>query len=144
MRQLCIRRLREVKTGIALLMLIGGLIAVFLHNPLTVMFYPLAVNLALFFVFASSLAADETIIQKMVRARRGNLDPATKSYTRTLTKVWVAFIAINSCVTAYTIWLQDMEVWSIYNGCISYIAIGVFAASEFAFRQFYRHRFGVA
>ena len=144
MRQICIRRIRELKTGIALLMLIGGLIAVFLHDPLMVMLYPLAVNLALFSVFATSLAGDETIIQKMVRVRRGDLDPATKAYTRSLTKAWTALIGINSCVTAYTIWLHDMDVWSLYNGCISYIVLGVFAAVEFVFRHFYRRRFGIA
>lgn len=134
------RRIRDVKTPIAALMFAGGLYSAITQNPVSVFFYPLVINLALFFTFAVSLTTDETIIQKIARKRHGILDEDTKSYTRTLTKVWTVFIAFNTVVTAYTIWLQDLEIWSLYNGLISYLTIGILATGEIVFRHFYQQR----
>lgn len=103
-----------------------------------VKFYPVCANLTVFLVFFTSLFAKETVIQKFAKAIEGELDEFTKNYTRKLTYVWCIFCFCNLILSIVTLFLPE-KIWAIYNGCISYIAIGTMFAVEYMVRKILRN-----
>ncbi len=105
-----------------------------------VKFYPVLANLTVFIVFFSSLFRDETIIQKIAKQFEGELDPFTKTYTRNLTYVWCVFMLINLVISIITVFLEE-KWWALYNGCISYFALGVMFMVEYIVRIVLRKKY---
>lgn len=98
-------------------------------------FYPVLVNLGFLFVFASSLIAPPTVIERFARLTNKELSREIIDYTRKVTWVWCAFFVINALVSAYTaIWASD-DQWMLYNGFVAYILIGCLFAVEWLVRQ---------
>lgn len=102
-------------------------------------FYPPICNLFVFVVFFSSLFAKETIIQKFARMCGDKLERPAWVYTRNLTYVWCVFMFMNLLISIWTIFLSD-NIWMLYNGCISYILIGLFFGIEYVVRIILRKR----
>lgn len=101
--------------------------------------YPVVVNFAIFWLFFSSLFADETIIQKFARLSEGQLHPKVQTYTKNLTYIWCVYLLFQFVFSFATIFMSD-KVWMIFNGCISYVLLGVFFAVEYVFRMFFKRR----
>ncbi|TKF22695.1 DNA gyrase subunit B [Vibrio genomosp. F6] len=102
------------------------------HGWLT--FYPVVVSLCMLTVFASSLKQPQTIIERLARLQEPDLPQSGIIYTRTVTKVWCVFFIINATIAFYTCF-QPLEIWTLYNGLISYILAGCLFASEWIIRQ---------
>jgi 3-hydroxymyristoyl/3-hydroxydecanoyl-(acyl carrier protein) dehydratase/uncharacterized protein YneF (UPF0154 family) len=67
---------------------------------------------------------------------RGSLtEKRVSAYCRKVTLVWCAFFVFNGSVAAWTIFFGTDAIWSVYNGGISYILIGVLFAGEFIVRK---------
>lgn len=96
-------------------------------------FYPVIMNFSIFLVFFSSLFAKETVIQKIAKMMEGELNDFVKKYTRNLTYVWCVFLFTNFLISLATIFMSD-KIWMIYNGCISYIAVGTVFIIEYIVR----------
>ncbi len=101
------------------------------------LFYPVAVNASMLLVFASSLKQPQTIIERLARLQEPNLPQSGVEYTRKVTQVWCLFFLFNGLTALYTCFLP-MEIWTLYNGLISYILIGTLFAVEWIVRQFIR------
>lgn len=102
--------------------------------------YPVAANLTVFLVFFSSLFADETVIQKIAKTIEGGLDDFTRIYTRRLTYVWCVFMFCNLLISIATVFMAE-KWWAVYNGCISYVAIGAMFAVEYIVRVILRKKY---
>jgi uncharacterized membrane protein len=102
--------------------------------------YPIVVNLGLAIVFGLSLMFTPTAIERIARIREPHLSPAGVSYTRKVTVVWTAFFLINAGISVWTVVAGSLELWTIYNGLIAYVAIGVVFATEYAVRLTLRNR----
>lgn len=96
-------------------------------------YYPPICNFVIFMVFFISLFTKETIIQKFARGCGDKLDPPAFKYTRNITYIWAVFTFINFCISVWTIFLSD-NIWMIYNGCISYILVGLLFGVEYIVR----------
>lgn len=105
-----------------------------------VKFYPVLANFTVFLVFFISLFTKETVIQKIARKFEGELDEFTKNYTRNLTYVWCVFTFLNFVISTVTVFLPE-QVWVLYNGCISYIAIGSLFVVEYMVRIVLRKKY---
>lgn len=105
------------------------------HGWLT--FYPVAVNLCMLILFASSLKQPQTVIERLARLQEPELPASGVRYTRKVTKVWCGFFIINGLVALYTCF-QPLQVWTLYNGLISYLLAGSLFAVEWIVRQFVR------
>lgn len=101
------------------------------------LFYPVAVNACMLTVFASSLKQPQTIIERLARLQEPNLPQSGIQYTRKVTQVWCMFFLFNGITALYTCFLP-LEVWTLYNGLISYLLIGALFAVEWVVRQFVR------
>ncbi len=104
-------------------------------------FYPVAANLTTFLVFFISSFSEETVIQKFAKKLEGGtLDDFTKTYTRNLTYIWGIITFINLVISIITVFLPE-KLWALYNGCISYFAIGTVFVVEYIIRIILRKKY---
>ena len=97
-------------------------------------FYPVIMDFLFFAMFFSSLFMKETVIQKIERMMEGGeLNDCVKKYTRNLTYIWCVFLFANFLIALSTVFMDD-KIWMLYNGCISYLAVGTFFIIEYIIR----------
>ena len=117
--------------GIGLL----ALAAVFGNTLLPLKLYPVLVNAVLCIVFLASLWRPPTAIERLARLREPDLPPRAVRYTRNVTWVWVIFFAVNGSIALATaLWASD-AVWTLYNGLIAYVLIGLLFGIEWLVRR---------
>lgn len=106
-----------------------------------VKFYPVIANFTAFMVFFLSLFSEDTVIQKFAKMLEGGtLDDFTRIYTRRLTYVWCVFCFLNLCVSIITVFMPE-KWWALYNGFISYLALGAMFAVEYIVRVVLRKKY---
>ena len=99
------------------------------------LYYPLAVSLALLCLFGWSLTRPMSLVERLARLQDPALLPAAIGYTRRVTQVWCGFFVINGALAAFTIWHGDLALWSLYNGLISYALMGGLMGAEYLVRR---------
>ncbi|HIP75832.1 MAG TPA: DNA gyrase subunit B [Psychromonas hadalis] len=109
------------------------LAAFIFNNSQWFTYYPLVVNAVMFTVFFSSLWQKESMVERFARLQDPNLPDHAIGYTRTVTKVWCVFFIINGAIS-FASSLISMEVWTLYNGLLSYLLAGGLFAIEFIVR----------
>lgn len=97
--------------------------------------YPVFVNLLFLLIFTYSLAHPPTVAERLARLEDPNLPPKGVAYTRKVTQVWSGFFLANAAVSLATVWYGDRWLWSLYNGCVSYVLVGLLMAGEMAVRR---------
>ncbi|WP_395946479.1 hypothetical protein [Caedibacter taeniospiralis] len=152
---LCLFGLRAVLTknsknsvipaiGLAFLSSIGlgiSILGMVLQNILFIKLYPVAINLALFIIFASSLYARENILYKFAqKVSRQPLPAFVRIYTQKTTIVWCLFFTLNAFISCYTALFSPIHIWTLYNGLISYIAMGILFGIEFSVRTYVKRK----
>jgi uncharacterized membrane protein len=126
-----------------LLILMGYAVATAVSgNTQMLLFYPALVNFCLCAVFANSLRQEESLLLRIARARGVPIVDHLPLYLYRLTALWAVFFAINGMVAVWTITVS-MEVWTLYNGLISYFIVGALIGGELLFRYYYRKRMGL-
>jgi uncharacterized membrane protein/3-hydroxymyristoyl/3-hydroxydecanoyl-(acyl carrier protein) dehydratase len=107
----------------------------FLSNDGTFfLFVPTLFAAALFFSFARSLFRPPTIVESFARAMRTDLTDEHVAYCRRVTLVWCGFFLLNGTVSLALALGGNLEAWTLYNGLIAYILMGLLFAVEFAYR----------
>ena len=97
--------------------------------------YPVGVNACLAVLFGASLVYPPTVVERIARLREPELPAEGVAYTRTVTKVWLAFFLVNgSMALATALWASD-AVWTLYNGFIAYGLMGLLGAAEWLVRR---------
>ncbi|WP_283150668.1 hypothetical protein [Silvimonas soli] len=112
-----------------------GVLALLMRSDLPVRLYPVLVNVAMLIVFALSLKAPQTMIERMARLTEPDLPESGVRYTRRVTIAWCLFFAINGSIALATVLYNDARVWTIYNGLIAYVLIGLMLGGEWLIRQ---------
>jgi uncharacterized membrane protein len=101
--------------------------------------YPVLMNLFLLGSFGFTLLRPPSMIFRFALLAKKSLrdDPqrrSVESYCRTVTIVWCGFFFCNACASLVTaLWASDF-VWTLYNGLISYILIGLLFFGEMGVR----------
>ena len=98
--------------------------------------YPILISLSFLCVFALSLKFPPSIVEKFARIKHKDLPKEAISYCQKVTKIWCLFFILNACISFATVFL-DIEIWTLYNGLISYILIGALMTTEFLYRTYY-------
>ncbi len=117
---------------LGVLLLAGG--AVLANAALPLKLYPVLVNAGLLAAFGASLRAPQSMVERFARMREPDLPPAAVAYTRTVTKIWCGFFIFNGSLALATALWASPAVWSLYNGVIAYLLMGVLFAGEFLVR----------
>jgi uncharacterized membrane protein len=102
--------------------------------------YPALVNGVMFGLFAMSLWRGPSVVERLARLREPDFPPAAVAYTRRVTQVWCGFFVVNGLVAAATALWASTAVWTLYNGLLSYVAMGVLMGGEWLVRQRVRAR----
>ena len=123
----------------------GGTLLLFaltlwVNAPLPLKLYPVLVNAGLLGLFSYSLVVPPTIIERIARARDADLPAAAVLYTRRVTQVWCVFFAVNGIIALITALWTPAVVWTIYNGLIAYVLMGLLFAGEYCVRWRFKRR----
>jgi uncharacterized membrane protein len=103
------------------------------------LFYPVVVNVLMLSLFGSSLFQEQSMIERFARLREPDLPESGVRYTRNVTKIWCGFFITNGTIALITCF-QSLEVWTLYNGLISYMLMGGLFVAEFLVRQRVREK----
>ncbi len=102
--------------------------------------YSVVISLMMLIVFGSTLFFGPCIIFRFAtisdKSIRGSIcEWAVEQYCRKVTIVWCLFFVVNGSVSAYTVFFADYRIWSIYNGGISYVLMGILFLVEYLIRK---------
>jgi uncharacterized membrane protein len=122
--------------GVAVMMAAAALY----DRDLSVRLYPAFMNLAMLIAFAQTLIVGPSMIERFARLMEPNLAESGVRYTYRVTWVWVAFFAVNGAIAVWTALYADWRTWTLYNGVIAYVAMGVLFAGELLVRRVVRSR----
>jgi uncharacterized membrane protein len=118
--------------GVALLL---AAITYFSNAWLPLKLYPVCVNLFFALLFSASLFYPPSAVEHIARMREPELPVEGVAYTRTVTKVWLAFFIVNGSIALATaLWTSD-AIWALYNGLIAYCLIGFLGSTEWLVRR---------
>lgn len=121
---------------IAALVLVGlGLLG---QAELGMRAYPVAANLVMLLVFGASLVRGMPIVERLARLREPDLPAEGVLYTRRVTWAWCVFFVLNGTLAAWTALYASLAGWTLYNGFISYCAMGLMFAGEWLCRRHVR------
>ena len=111
--------------------LIFGLL--FSNDELFLRLYPVCMNLFVCISFWMSLHEKPLIT---VFAEKMGHKPTKQmlSYTKKATIAWTVFMAINTIISIFTLF-SPLWIWTLYNGLISYILIGIMFCAEYLVRR---------
>jgi uncharacterized membrane protein len=131
-------------TAVALGTVVLAGVAALGDQALPLKLYPVLVNAVLLAVFGASLLHPPTAIERLARLAEPELPPSAVRYTRRVTQVWCGFFVLNGSIAAATaLWASD-ALWTLYNGLIAYLLIGLLFAGEWLVRRRVRARERVA
>ena len=109
-------------------------LAVWNNNLITLRFYPVLINMGLFVIFVSSLVFPPSFIERLARLQHPDLPDNVMIYTRKVTVIWSVFFLINGIIATTTAIWSSFAWWSLYNGLISYILMGLLMGIEYLVR----------
>ena len=125
--------------GVALVAVAFLLILLFMKNALgAVQAYPVIIGLSFAAVFGFSLLHPPTVAERIARLSEPDLPPAGVRYTRRVTWVWFVFLLGNAAVSVATIIWGTLAQWTLWNGLISYLLMGLLFVGEYAVRNVVR------
>lgn len=107
----------------------------FAESDVALKLYPVLISLNLLVLFGWSLWHPPTIVEKLARLQDSNLPPSGIAYTRKVTKVWCGFFLVNGSIALATVLYGNDQLWTLYNGLISYLLMGTLMAGEFLVRR---------
>lgn len=106
-------------------------LAIWNNDLITLRFYPVLINLSLMIIFIASLYFPPPVIERLARLQHPDLLPKGVTYTRKVTKIWSVFFLINGLIAAATALWCSFVWWSLYNGLIAYVLMGLLMAIEY-------------
>ena len=127
---------RSAERRVLIVILVSVLVIAFTWgHQLGLKFYPVLVNLGFLILFAGSLISPPSFVERLARIREPNLSPEGVAYTLKVTWVWCGFFLINGSIAAFTALWASTELWTLYNGFIAYLLIGILAGGEWIVRR---------
>lgn len=122
------------------LLLAAGLACFFTNQSLFLKLYSLVISVTLLLVFGYTLFFPPTIIFRFANLGDKSIKGApyekdVEAYCKKVCIVWCCFFIINGSISAFTAFCCSDRVWSIYNGGISYVLMGMLFTVEFIVRK---------
>jgi uncharacterized membrane protein len=111
--------------------------AMWINQLDALLFYPVLVNALMLLIFGWSLYSPPSLVERIARLQHPDLPPEGVIYTRRVTQIWCGFFIVNGALAAATAFWCSLEVWSLYNGLIAYMLMGLLFAGEFLVRKKY-------
>ena len=101
-----------------------------------VLLYPVLMNGFFLLFFASSLLPGSMpAVERFARLKDKNLPLEAIRWCRGVTIAWCIFFVANGGIALWTVFLEDKQYWTLWNGFGSYIAMGLMFAIEYGLRR---------
>lgn len=134
---------RPVLLPMLLIFVAYALVATVSANETMLLYYPAVVNFTLCGVFLNSLRIGDPLLLRILRARNWPLSEHAPKYLYRLTGVWAGFFIFNGLVSIWTS-TQSLQIWTLYNGFLSYCLVALLFGVEYLFRRYYKRQMGVS
>ena len=108
--------------------------AIWQNSLLSLRFYPVLMSLTFFLVFLISLKYPPSIVERLARLQHPDLPDEGVKYTYKVTQIWCIFFLINGFIATATALWSSFAWWSLYNGLISYLLMGLLMGVEYIVR----------
>ena len=105
------------------------------NDPVYLKLNPVIISTCVFLTFSFTLIKPPSMIETFARLQDKNLPEKAVPYCKKVTIIWCVFLLLNSLAALYTAIDTDMKTWTLYNGFISYILMGLLFAGEFTYRK---------
>lgn len=100
------------------------------------LWYPVFCNLLMLGIFTHSLCfQSQSVIERLARIREPELPASGVAYTRRVTQVWCMFFVLNGAIAAATAVHGELQLWTLYNGLVSYLLMGLLLVGEWLVRR---------
>ena len=99
---------------------------------------PVAINGLCLVSFAVTLWRPPSMAERFARVWHPDLPEDAVHYTRRVTQVWCAFFFFNGAVALYTALFASLATWTLYNGLLAYVLMGLLFGAELLMRR--RHQ----
>ncbi len=128
------------------LFLLAGILCFVFNEKVFLKLYSVSVSATMLFVFGSSLVFKPNIIFRFAclgdkTLKGSSFERQVDDYCKKVTVVWCVFFVLNGSISVFTA-LHDFgndalndKIWSVYNGGISYVLMGLLFAVEFVVRK---------
>lgn len=114
--------------------LCGGL-SLLLRDQAWLKLYPVLMSVGALIIFASTLLRPPSMIERFARIHQPDLPASGVIWTRKVTMVWCGFFALNALIALGTVLLDNLKLWMLYNGFISYLLMSALLGAEFLLRR---------
>jgi len=104
------------------------------------LYYPIVINLTMLGLFGYSLFREPTIVERLARLQEPDLPDEAKPYLRTITRLWCALFILNAGMAFYTAKFASLDAWTLYNGLVAYLLMGLLAGGELLYRKLWLKR----
>ncbi|MCL2800281.1 MAG: AMP-binding protein [Treponema sp.] len=117
-----------------------GIFCLFSESGSILKLYPILMNLMFLFIFGITLFMPTSIIFRFAVLMDKSIpsSPWNKKiaeYCRKVTIVWCCFFILNGSFAAYTVFFGSDTLWTIYNGGIVFVLMGLIFAIEYIIRK---------
>ncbi len=124
----------------AALLLTAGLVCFFTGSTLFIKLYPVLISGIFLFTFSYTLFNPPNICFRMACLQNRGLPESisgkrVEDYCRKVTLVWCVFFVLNGLTALATVFLKNELLWSVYNGGIAYVLMGILFTVEFIIRK---------
>ena len=109
--------------------------SLFLNSELALLLMPVVVNTTLLLTFGWTLFRGPNMISRFAAFAEPVITAEILQYCRKVTVAWCVFFLLNGLASAYTVFFTSKEYWTLYNGLISYILIGLLFGGEMLVRR---------
>ena len=116
-------------------MCIFALALMLLNRQELLLWYPVVINLLMLLAFAYTLKFPPPLIERLARISEPDLPEVAVVYTRKVTIAWCFFFALNGMLAALTALWGDLEMWTLYNGLVAYLLMGLMFVIELVMRR---------
>lgn len=110
-------------------------------RAIALLYLPALVNACLLFAFGRTLLRGPSLVETLARLQEPELSDAQIAHCRTFTAVWCVFFAINTGVCLSLAVREDLWLWALYTGVLSYVLMGMVFGVEWLVRSWRFHHY---
>ena len=121
--------------------IVAYMIGILLKSSIHILYLPLLVSTTFLISFGYSLLYPPNTIEVFARRLVSDLSIEEIAYCRRVTLIWICFLGVNGVVAYYTACCTSLKIWSLYNGFITYIMMGLLFTLELSYRSWRFRRY---
>ncbi|CAA7627922.1 conserved membrane hypothetical protein [Candidatus Terasakiella magnetica] len=95
--------------------------------------YPVFMSLGMAAAFGLSLLRPPSLVEVFARLSEPEPGGTARAYMRRVSLVWCVFLVVNALISAST--LSRLDLWTLYNGLVSYLLMAALFAGEYLVRR---------